>query len=718
MLNFACDHCGKKLAVKDHLAGKRVKCPGCGQATPTPAVTVSASSGSHTPRVESVPEDSVLIESVAPDSSPPDSARLDDSSAPPTGEEPTHPPSQGPEPTRDFPPATRPEDEDDEEGPSLTDFLTPPERPDEIGRLGGYRILKILGHGGMGVVYRAEDPSLERLVALKAMLPVFVTSKSAKARFVREAKAAAAIKHDHIVSIYQVGEDRGAPFLAMELLEGEALDARLAHEKSLPAAEIMRIGRQIAEGLAAAHSRGLIHRDIKPANIWLEGAKARVKILDFGLARSVSDPGKLTRHGAVIGTPAYMSPEQAAGHTVDPRSDLFSLGCVLYRMATGAAAFQGSDTLAILSALAIHSPSPPSEVNPRVPPALSEFIMRLLAKRPDERPPSAQAVADELEALSDPATALSAATAIRSAAPTTVARPRLKTALAALGILVVAVAGLCFVLLSQEQGGGVKKEASIPPSVKPVLAPHMLTPPGPREFALAFDGNALVNLTTLTYDASHPLTMECWFKIDRFSEFRHQNLISEGPLGFHFGIENEGHTWDCLIHRASGTPSPLAGDAALPVGRLIHAALVLDGGDLRLYQDGKLIAEAKGTGGHVPSTAPIILGNVLMDGEGGADGKGATKKSADKKGPDKKGSSKGSKGPGKEGFTGQLYDVRFSKSARYRGDFQPPPRLLRDDDTWALHRCDEGAGQTIIDYSGYGHDGKIVGATWVKVKSD
>src|ERR1022692_532794 len=178
----------------------------------------------------------------------------------------------------------------------------------------------------MGVVFRAEDPHLQRLVALKAMLPGLAASESAKQRFLREARAAAALKHDHIVSIYQVGEDRGAPFLAMEFLEGEPLDDRLKRQGRVPVPEILRIGREIAEGLEAAHEKGLIHRDIKPANLWLEGKKRHVKILDFGLARAMGDTTHLTQSGAIIGTPAYMAPEQAEGQVVDYRCDLFSLG--------------------------------------------------------------------------------------------------------------------------------------------------------------------------------------------------------------------------------------------------------------------------------------------------------------------------------------------------------------------------------------------------------
>src|SRR5437764_5748351 len=164
------------------------------------------------------------------------------------------------------------------------------------------------------------------------MRPALASGKAARQRFLREARAAAAVKHDHIVTIYAVGEDRGVPFLAMEFLEGEPLDARLEREKNLPMAEVLRIAREISEGLAGAHDKGLIHRDIKPANVWLEGQWGRVKILDFGLARAAREHAQLTQTGAILGTPAYMAPEQARGETVDARCDLFSLGCVLYRM--------------------------------------------------------------------------------------------------------------------------------------------------------------------------------------------------------------------------------------------------------------------------------------------------------------------------------------------------------------------------------------------------
>jgi WD40 repeat protein/serine/threonine protein kinase len=286
----------------------------------------------------------------------------------------------------------------------LIDFLAPPEAPDELGRLGPYRVRRVLGKGGMGVVFHAEDPQLGRPVALKAMLPALAASDDARRRFLREGRAAAAISHDHVVPVFAVGQDRGVPFLAMPLLQGESLEDRLRREAALPVAEVLRVGREIAAGLAAAHERGLVHRDVKPANVWLEGSQGRVKILDFGLARAVSDGPQLTREGALIGTPAFMSPEQVNGRPVDARGDLFSLGCVLYQMATGRQPFAGPDTTSTLLAVSHCRPRPPEQVRPGLAPALCALILHLLAKNPDDRPASAGAVIAMVAAIeADPA---------------------------------------------------------------------------------------------------------------------------------------------------------------------------------------------------------------------------------------------------------------------------------------------------------------------------
>jgi serine/threonine protein kinase len=296
---------------------------------------------------------------------------------------------------------------------------------------GDYELLGELGRGGMGVVFRAEDRVLHRHVAVKTLKPDLAASATARQRFLGEARAAAAIEHDHVLPILHVGEDGGVPYLVLPLLHGESLETRLRREGKLPLAEVLRIGREAAEGLTAAHAKGVIHRDVKPANIWLESRShkrpacelpaepasvplaatgkepasgtlaatgGRVKLLDFGLALAAGGD-RLTQSGAILGTPAYMAPEQARGATVDARADLFSLGCVLYQMATGQAPFAGKDTLAVLSALALEQPRSPRELDPELPAALSDLVMRLLAKSAADRPPTAADVADALCAL-------------------------------------------------------------------------------------------------------------------------------------------------------------------------------------------------------------------------------------------------------------------------------------------------------------------------------
>jgi len=284
------------------------------------------------------------------------------------------------------------------DGERIYGFLGPAQNEDELGRLGAYRVLRLLGSGGMGMVFQAEDELLGRMVALKVMKPELATRAENRERFRREARAAALVEHDHIVPIYHVGEDYGMPFLAMPLLSGSSLDARLQAE-SLDVAQVIELGRQMAEGLTAAHEHGLVHRDIKPANIWIETG-GRVRILDFGLARTLdAKASRLTQEGVVVGTPAFMAPEQANEQTVDHRCDLFSLGSVLYLMCTRQLPFPGKSTLDILMALVTQQPTPPSELNPAIPHPLSELVMHLLAKEPEQRISSAQEVACRLAAI-------------------------------------------------------------------------------------------------------------------------------------------------------------------------------------------------------------------------------------------------------------------------------------------------------------------------------
>ena len=280
---------------------------------------------------------------------------------------------------------------------SLT-FLQPPTDPAYLGRLAHFDVMRILGRGGMGVVFEAFDSRLQRNVALKVLDPELAGDEIARQRFCREARAAASITHENVVAVHQVEKsgDNGLPYLVMQMIAGESLEQRLSREKKLSLREIVRIGMQAALGLAAAHAQGLIHRDIKPGNILLEAAHDSVKLTDFGLARAAEDV-KLTRTGFVSGTPLYMAPEQAMGETTDHRSDLFSLGAILYEMCAGQPPFTGNSALAILKQIADTKHRPLKELNPDIPQWLAETIDDLLAKKPDDRIQSAKHLAELFE---------------------------------------------------------------------------------------------------------------------------------------------------------------------------------------------------------------------------------------------------------------------------------------------------------------------------------
>jgi serine/threonine protein kinase len=275
----------------------------------------------------------------------------------------------------------------------------PPDAPPLPAVIGGYRVRGELGRGGMGVVYAAEDPALGRTVAIKTLTPALATNPTARDYFLREARAAAAVEHDHVVPVYHVGEDTVGPYLVMPVLSGETLADRLK-SGPLSVPELLRVGREVALGLAAAHAAGLVHRDVKPGNIWLDADRGgRARVLDFGLARAIDGADTLTRTGNLRGTPRYMSPEQAKGNPVDPRTDLFALGATLFHAATGRPPFAGTTQAAVLDAVIHKDPPPAHERNPVVPPAVSALLTRLMAKEPCDRPESADAVAGEIATL-------------------------------------------------------------------------------------------------------------------------------------------------------------------------------------------------------------------------------------------------------------------------------------------------------------------------------
>ncbi|HMF11696.1 MAG TPA: serine/threonine-protein kinase, partial [Gemmataceae bacterium] len=281
-----------------------------------------------------------------------------------------------------------------EAGSQSLAFLGPPGESNSLGRLDYYEILEVVGRGGTGMVLRAKDTKLQRVVAVKVLAPALAASAKARERFVREAQAAAAVRDDHVVAIYAVSDEGPVPYLVMDFIHGITLEERVRHAQGgLELKEILRIGLQVAKGLSAAHAQGLIHRDIKPANILLENSVQRVKITDFGLAGAAADASR-TWTGVIAGTPLYMSPEQALGRFTDQRTDLFSLGSVLYTLCTGLAPFRDESSAAVMERVCKETPRPVRELNPAIPKWLEALVARLHAKEMADRPASAQEVAD------------------------------------------------------------------------------------------------------------------------------------------------------------------------------------------------------------------------------------------------------------------------------------------------------------------------------------
>ncbi len=274
-------------------------------------------------------------------------------------------------------------------------------------RIGVYAIVGDIGRGGMGRVYLGRDAQLQRDVAIKVMHSHRAGNQSARQRFLKESQATASVDHPHIVTIHQVGEHDGLPYIVMQRLQGVTLQEYREGVGRMPLPESLRIAREIATGLAAAHARNLIHRDIKPGNIFLEGSERRVKIIDFGLALDAADSNtKITTDGSIVGTPAYMSPERVNEQTIDAQSDIFSLGVILYEMLSGQLPFEGDSLVKTLMAIARGGARSVHTISPDVPEAVSGLVMRLIAHDKADRPASAAAVADMIatleKSLSDP----------------------------------------------------------------------------------------------------------------------------------------------------------------------------------------------------------------------------------------------------------------------------------------------------------------------------
>ena len=619
------------------------------------------------------------------------------------------------------------DDEDDQNAAALSGeaelrkYLQPATRPGWLGRLAHYEIEQILGRGAFGIVAKAFDEKLHRVVAIKLMNPKLASTSPPRKRFLREARTAAAVRNEYIVGIHAV-EEEPLPYLVMEYVPGMTLQQRLDQNGPLELSEILRIGQQVAAGLAAAHAANLIHRDIKPSNILLEGGvDNRAKISDFGLARAVDD-ASLTSSGLIAGTPMYMAPEQARGEVLDHRADLFSLGSVLYQMASGRPPFRAANTVAVLKRVCEDTPRPIEDVIPGTPDWLCSIIMRLLEKKPADRFQTAKEVADlfarcqaELQLNGQvtcvqsrhlaPRDELSAAAPSlikrqsldQSTAQPAVAQPSatakgssrrsetdtLKLRWTLYGIL-LGMMVLLPILFGKQVSSYVN--AWIWPAI-PVL------PETDIAGGLKFDGKDDY-VEAGPFDWPYPqFTIEAFVTSDASSDngtiayltswgdtkkLEWMSLYDGNPAAPGTRVSGAGIQGKTPYAQASG---PFVG------GIRQHRVLVFDGYHLHYYING--IWQGKR---HASAHTGMVWQMKML--RFGCDG------------------------GERRFFQGTIDQVRISKVARYSNNFAPVTSVANDESTLALYNFDEGTGEVLTDASGNGHDGKIVGAKWAKSKSE
>ncbi|MEZ6125943.1 MAG: SUMF1/EgtB/PvdO family nonheme iron enzyme [Planctomycetaceae bacterium] len=558
-------------------------------------------------------------------------------------------------------------------------YLQPTTRPGWLGRLAHYEIEEIIGRGAFGIVAKAFDEKLHRVVAIKLMNPELAATSPPRKRFLREARTAAAVSHENIVAIHSVEEDP-IPYLVMEYIPGQTLQQRLNEQGPLDLNDILEIGRQIAAGLAAAHAVNLIHRDIKPSNILLtDGPNERVKISDFGLARAVDD-ASLTSSGLIAGTPMYMAPEQARGETLDHRADLFSLGSVLYQMTSGRPPFRAGNTVAVLKRVCDDAPRPISDIIGGTPEWLSSIISRLMEKDRENRLQSAQEVADLLAACrrdidQDRKPVSVASTAVSPSGRVKQKNNTDQTAVKGVMIgMVMMLAAFIFVMV-----------------ISPRLArwfdtPIPRLPQTENVGGLRFDGrDDWVEVTGL--DWNYPqFTIEAFVTSAAGSD--------NGTIAFLGSGKGDDEEWMSLFDGPQVGPDKRISGAAVhgktayqnaygpfAGGQRQHRALVFDGRHLHYYINGIWQGERKAE----PHEG---LQWKMKELRIGCDGSG------------------------RRFFQGVIDQLKISRVAKYSQNFEVTSDFTSDEQTLALYRFEENEGELLKDLSGNGHDGRIVGAKW------
>jgi formylglycine-generating enzyme required for sulfatase activity/serine/threonine protein kinase len=598
---------------------------------------------------------------------------------------------------------------DDSDSAQSTDlsFLMPSTKPGSIGVLGHYEILQVLGQGAFGIVFKAFDEKLQRHVAIKTMNVQMAATSPPRKRFLREARAAAAIRHDNVTQVYSV-EEEPIPYLVMEYIDGITLHTKLNSVGPLDIPEMLHLGKQIAFGLAAAHEKGLVHRDIKPGNILLEkGAEQKVKITDFGLARAADD-ASLTQSGLIAGTPLYMAPEQALGQALDARTDLFSFGSVLYQMAAGHPPFRAPTTVAVLRRVVDDTQRPLREIIPEIPDWFVSIVNKLLAKNPDDRYQSAKEVADLLarcqselqltgavtcvspqragsvSARSTPAeTVITDRSRIRQnsaesspdgrSLTTSATKPFRKAVLYSLLLGVLVISPILF---------GKQISEFISPLIWGTI-PKL--PVVERAAGLRFDGKDDFIQIPVPWETPL-LTIEAFVTPDESAPGGTLLQVSNEKRADAESIEmfdepNESQKPQSFV-RVMGEPSQ--GTLAAPLDRTVrqHRAITLDDQYLHYYVNGMWQAKRRV---HPQDQQLWKLRQLTI----------------------------GCKEDRTNFFTGVIDQLRISKVVRYKTNFAPVTSVSSDDSTLALYNFDEGTGETLKDSSGNGNDGRIIGPTWV-----
>ena len=565
--------------------------------------------------------------------------------------------------------------------------------------LGDYLLLDRIGAGGMGQVFKARHRHMERLVAIKLVTEAMTKDASAVQRFQRELKAAAKLMHPNIVQAYDASVQHGVWYLVMEYVEGRDLAEILSTEGPFSAERAVDLIQQAAKGLAFAHSQGIVHRDIKPGNLLL-GKDGTLKIMDMGLARIEDAPAsdELTQTGQVMGTVDYMAPEQAIDiKSVDARADIYSLGCTLYRLLTDQSMYDGATLVQKLMAHQ-NNPTPAlQQLRPDVPAGLVAIFERMVAKKPQDRLQTMEEVEDALSGLTGLSSTSPPPVIVPSKPETTpldVFAPTVKmqkspvlaaTSPPAWKRLLPVVIATCLLLLVI---AALTTQSDQPAPTGELHVSGKATDAAPRDNDLPAPGRFVLQLakwdkiippSTLKLDTSQPFTLECFVTLEDDVDEDLATIISNiGRAQLEILAQDR---LSFTLHHADGRTTRVVSEDPLKEKTRIHLAAVRLPDKIMLFVNGKAIAHGE------DSDESVSAASNIWNLGGGTD----------------------------DPFEGAISEVRISQTARYQGDFTPPPRHETDEQTLALYHCDEGEPKTAPDSSGHGHHAKLKGGKWVPV---